>query len=149
MKSLNWHIKKFKDLSVDDLYNIVQLREQVFVVEQDCVFLDADGLDLQAAHIFTKNDIGHILAYLRVLPPGIPYNEPSIGRVVVEKESRGQYLGKELMLLGIDYTKKQYPGFNIRIAAQLYLDSFYTSLGFKAEEAPFLLDGINHQYMLL
>ena len=149
MEPLIWHIKEFKDISVDDLYKIVQLREQVFVVEQECVFLDADGLDLQAVHIFTKNDEGHISAYLRVLPPGIPYNEPSIGRVVVAKESRGQYLGKELMLQGIEYIKKQYPGLNIRIAAQLYLDSFYTSLGFKAEEAPFLLDGINHQYMLL
>lgn len=149
MKPLIWHIKEFKDISVDDLYKIVQLREQVFVVEQECVFLDADGLDLQAVHIFTKNDNGHISAYLRVLPPGIPYNEPSIGRVVVAKESRGKYLGKELMLQGIEYIKKQYPGLNIRIAAQLYLDSFYTSLGFKAEEAPFLLDGINHQYMLL
>lgn len=149
MKPLIWHIKEFKDISVDDLYKIVQLREQVFVVEQECVFLDADGLDLQAVHIFTKNENGHISAYLRVLPPGIPYNEPSIGRVVVAKESRGKYLGKELMLQGIEYIKKQYPGLNIRIAAQLYLDSFYTSLGFKAEEAPFLLDGINHQYMLL
>jgi ElaA protein len=149
MKPLIWHIKEFKDISVDDLYKIVQLREQVFVVEQECVFLDADGLDFQAVHIFTKNENGHISAYLRVLPPGIPYYEPSIGRVVVAKESRGKYLGKELMLQGIEYIKKQYPGLNIRIAAQLYLDSFYTSLGFKAIEAPFLLDGINHQYMLL
>lgn len=105
MKPFIWYIKTFKDISVDDLYKIVQLREKVFVVEQECVFLDADGLDLQAVHIYTKTDNGDISAYLRVLPPGNPYCEPSIGRVVVAKESRGQYLGKELMLQGIHYTK--------------------------------------------
>jgi ElaA protein len=149
MKPFIWYIKTFKDMSIDDLYKIVQLREKVFVVEQECVFLDADGLDLQAVHIYTKTDNGDISAYLRVLPPGIPYCEPSIGRVVVAIESRGQYLGKELMLQGIHYTKKHFPEHHIRIAAQLYLDSFYTALGFRAIESPFLLDGINHQYMLL
>lgn len=149
MKPFIWYTKTFKDISVDDVYKIVQLREKVFVVEQECVFLDADGLDVHAVHIYTKTDSGDISAYLRVLPPGNPYYEPSIGRVVVAKESRGQHLGKELMLQGIQYTKKHYAGHTIRITAQLYLDSFYTSLGFRAIESPFLLDGINHQYMLL
>lgn len=145
---MNWFCKKFNDLSVLELYLLMKLRSEVFVVEQNCVYLDADGKDENAWHLFAQ-DQDDIIACVRILGPGISYLEPAIGRVCTNKKYRGTGLGKELMERSITETKKFFFGQNIKIGAQIYLTKFYTDLGFVVSGDMYLEDGIEHQEMLL
>ena len=149
---LEWIFTPYDALSLDQLSDIFRLRQEVFVVEQNCAYLDIDGRDCHAQHlraIRTGSKDERCVAYLRVLEPGSRYPEASIGRVVTAKSERGRGTGQELMRRGIEYTHTLYPNHAIRIAAQEYLARFYGSFGFKIASERFLEDGIAHVEMLL
>jgi ElaA protein len=142
---LVWHERTFTELSVTELYAIVNLRERVFVVEQRCVYLDADGHDVVARHVFATTTGGaRVVAYLRVLPAGTRFAEVSIGRVVVAPEVRGTGLAREL----IDRALAAHGGTSVRLAAQAHLEAFYASFGFRRASEVFDEDGIPHVEML-
>lgn len=141
-----WHNTPFHELEPGELYAMLQLRQQVFVVEQQCIYQDLDGLDPQAWHLRCVED-GRTLACLRCLPPGASYPESSLGRVVVAAGSRGSSLGRELVRRGIEFNRRQWPQVDIYIGAQAYLRNFYQELGFDAEGDPYLEDGIEHIHM--
>jgi ElaA protein len=147
MDKLNWTYKSFNELSVAELYDILKLRSEIFVVEQNCVYLDADSRDQSSFHLCGwLNDT--LVAYARILAPGIAYDEPSIGRVSTSPFYRNNGAGRALMIKAIELTSKQFPGHDIKIGAQLYLDKFYSSLGFKQLGATYIEDGIPHIHMI-
>lgn len=138
----------FSELSAQQIYDILQLRSEVFVVEQDCVYQDIDGHDDKAYHvIFYENDI--LAAYSRILPPGAYFDELSIGRVIVKETHRKQNLGHELMTSSIKFALSRYPKSVIKISAQQYLIKFYESHGFVISGEGYLEDGIPHIEMKL
>lgn len=140
---MNWHIKKFDELSLNELYGILQLRSEVFVVEQDCVYQDLDDKDQVSCHLFLE-DNGEIIAVSRIIPEGISYEEMSIGRVVVKKSHRGKGLSKAMMEKAIDYIINDLDKSKIRLSGQAYLEKFYTDLGFEKVSDCYLEDGIDH-----
>ena len=140
-------VKKFSELSIEELYQILRLRSEVFVVEQDCVYQDLDNKDQISVHIFIKEK-NEIVAYTRIFKSGDYYKNPSIGRVVVSKRKRGKELGKQIMIYSIDYIKKNLKGDKIELSAQKYLDKFYKDLGFYKTGEEYLEDGIPHQRMI-
>lgn len=144
----DWLTLAWPELGVDQLYRILQLRQEVFVVEQNCVYRDLDGLDCQALHMLCLREES-LLAYQRCLPPGSSYAESSLGRVVVAPQARGGQLGRELVQRGIDCNRRQWPDTPIRIGAQAHLQGFYASLGFVEASDPYVEDGIPHIEMLL
>ncbi len=146
---MNWHIKSFTDLDLHDLYYILQLRAEVFVVEQNCPYQDIDDKDQKAIHMWCSNDEGKIVAYCRLLPSGVTYTEPSIGRVVSAPSIRNTGSGRLLMEKAINYMLSELHHTSIRISAQLYLEKFYISLGFATVSEPYLEDDIPHIEMLL
>jgi ElaA protein len=142
-----WSWCEFSELTTGQLYDVLALRQQVFVVEQSCVYLDADGYDDRCAHGLGYRD-GSLVAYARIVPPGLKYAEPSIGRVVTARAARGRGLGRELMDRTLAEVARRYPGQPVRIMAQAYLGKFYRALGFEAVGAEFLDDGIPHIEMV-
>ena len=140
-------VKKFSELSIEELYQILRLRSEVFVVEQDCVYQDLDNKDQISVHIFIKKK-NEIVAYTRIFKSGDYYKNPSIGRVVVSKKNRGKELGKKIMISSIDYIKENLKGDKIELSAQKYLDKFYKDLGFYKIGEDYLEDGIPHQRMI-
>ena len=146
---MNWHLKSFDNLSLQELYNLMTLRQVVFVVEQDCPYVDADGKDPFAHHLFAVDTEG-ICACTRLLAPGISYpTYSSIGRVVTAERVRRTGLGRELMRRSIIACRELFPGAPIKISAQCYLDDFYKVLGFRSTGEEYLEDGIPHQGMVL
>ena len=144
---MNKVIKNFSELSTEEIYNILKLRSEVFVVEQNCVYQDIDEKDQKATHLFIEKN-NEIIAYTRIFKKGDYYEEnPSIGRVVVSKKERGKNLGKEIMLNSIEFIKKELEGRKIELSAQKYLDKFYKELDFYSEGEDYLEDGIPHQRM--
>jgi ElaA protein len=145
--AIEWSLKKFDDLTPQELYKVIQLRNEVFVVEQNCPYQDADNKDLSSYH-FMGWDNEKLLAYTRILPPGLSYAEASIGRVVSSPSARGTGIGRELMIRSIEQTKKIFGEGPIKIGAQLYLQKFYTSLGFQQTSDIYLEDNIEHIEMV-
>ena len=144
---MNSVIKKFSKLSTEEIYNILKLRSEVFVVEQNCVYQDIDEKDQKAIHLFIEKN-SEIIAYTRIFKKGDYYEEnPSIGRVVVSKKERGKNLGKEIMKKSIYYVKENMDEKKIELSAQKYLDKFYKELQFYSEGEEYLEDGIPHQRM--
>lgn len=146
-----WQWLRFSELSADQLYEILRVRQKVFTVEQDCAYQDADGKDRYARHLAAwraNTDSPQLLAYLRVVIPGVKYAEPSIGRVLTAKSARGTGLGRELMRRAIAHTQAEFPGRAIRISAQEYLQRFYREFGFEQVSEPYDEDGIPHIEML-
>lgn len=140
-------IKTFNQLTTQELYQILRLRSEVFVVEQDCVYQDVDNKDQKALHIIgTKN--GEIVAYTRIFKPGDYFNNVSIGRVVVSQDQRKYGLGKQIMQASLAAIDQRFPNQPIEISAQSYLLKFYTELGFKVTGEEYLEDGIPHRRML-
>lgn len=146
---MNWEYRSFKDLSNDTLYKILQLRAAVFVVEQNCAYQDIDDKDRKAIHLWAEDEAGNIQAYCRLLPEGISYNEPSIGRVLTSESSRGTGLGRLMMEKAIAFITHEWQSPTTRISAQLYLKVFYESLGFQQIGDSYLEDNIPHIEMLL
>ncbi|MEQ1797654.1 MAG: GNAT family N-acetyltransferase [Lacibacter sp.] len=145
---LNWVLKTFDDLSPHELYTIMWLRNEVFVVEQNCVFQDADNKDQHSWHLMGWADDKQLMAYSRILPPGLAYVQPSIGRVVTNPAARKEGAGRELMKTAIEYCCKLFGEQDIKIGAQLYLLKFYSSLGFERTGEIYLEDGIEHVEMI-
>lgn len=143
-----WTWKRFGALGGDDVYDLLALRSEIFVVEQNCVFLDADGSDRDAWHLLGRRADAQggtpLAAYLRCVDPGVRYPEPSIGRVVVSGSTRSTGLGRALMKEGLRRSTAAWPGADIVINAQGRLAPFYRSLGFSPEGAPYDEDGIEH-----
>ena len=152
---ISWSCKPFKDLTSEELYQIIQLRISVFVVEQNCPYQDADGKDIKSLHVmgYTPSPAfplkgRELTAYARILPTGISYREVSIGRIVTSQKARRTGAGKELMKKTMDFIKKEFGNVPIRISAQLYLQKFYEGFGFIREGDEYLEDGISHVEML-
>lgn len=147
--TLNWTWARLEALGAGDVYDFLALRSEVFVVEQSCVFLDADGVDRQAWHLLGRNLAGELLAYLRLVDAKVKYPELSIGRVITSPRARAMGLGKRLMQEGLKRTLQMHPNADIRISAQARLQKFYASLGFRTQSEPYMEDGIAHVEMLL
>ncbi len=143
-----WKLKKFEALSVKELYMIMQLRAEVFVVEQNCPYQDADGKDLKAFHLMGYNQDGLLMAYCRLLPQDVSYTEVSIGRVVSSPKVRGTGIGKALLEQSLLEIEKLFGNVPVRIGAQLYLEKFYESFDFVTEGEQYLEDNIPHVIML-
>lgn len=144
---MRFRIKKFKELSLTELYSIMQLRQEIFVVEQHCPYIDADGKDIKSVHVMGYKK-KKLVAYARIVPPGVSYVSPSIGRVVVHKDFRGKKLAYALMDLCIRETLRRYKTNKITISAQLYLKDFYTRTGFQAVGEVYPEDDIPHIKMV-
>jgi ElaA protein len=145
---LTYIIRSFDELSPHELYAILQLRNIVFAVEQDCVYPDMDDRDQLSFHLMGWNN-NKLLAYTRLIPPGVAFDEPSIGRVVTSPLIRRTGEGRELMIRSIAFIHERYKSQPIRIGAQVYLQHFYSSLGFVQSSETYLEDGIEHIEMLL
>jgi ElaA protein len=143
-----WTCKKFNELTPEELYMILRLRSEVFVVEQNCVFLDMDNKDFYCRHLMGWQG-EKLLGYSRIVPAGISYAESSIGRIVSSPAARGQGIGRELLIQSIDTLYTLYGKRDIRIGAQCYLKDFYSSFGFVQKGEIYLEDGIEHIEMLL
>ena len=147
--ALDWRCIAFDALSPRELQGIYMARQRVFAVEQNCAFLDADGLDEIAHHLGVwPAGAREPVAYARLLPPGAKYAEASVGRVLTSIDARGRGLGRELMVRALALVASTWPGAAVRISAQTRLEAFYASLGFVAVGPPYLEDGVDHTEML-
>ncbi|RYG40175.1 MAG: GNAT family N-acetyltransferase [Chitinophagaceae bacterium] len=144
---ITWILKPFAALTTDELYAILRLRTEVFVVEQNCVFQDMDNKDQQSFHLMGWQS-DQLAAYTRLIPAGVSYEEPSIGRVVTAPGARGMGLGKLLMDKSIEELEGLYGKTPVKIGAQLYLKKFYESLGFGQTGDIYIEDGIDHILMI-
>lgn len=143
MNEIKWYWKSFSELSKEELYLIIAVREEIFVVEQGLNYVDCDGMDQKAYHLFgSLND--KIVAYLRVFEPGIKYPEASFGRVLNTKSVRGKGVGKELVRRGME----KIGNVPVKISAQSYLRKFYEDFGFKVIGEEYLEEGIPHYKMV-
>jgi ElaA protein len=145
--SLMHTIKSFQELTVNELYELLRLRSEVFVVEQNCAFLDQDNKDQHCHHVMLYFE-GKLGAYCRLVPAGLSYQEMSIGRVVTSPACRGTGLGRKVMELAIQSCNEKFGAGNIRIGAQTYALPFYEGLGFVAEGERYDEDGIEHVEMV-
>ncbi|MEK4668024.1 GNAT family N-acetyltransferase [Niallia taxi] len=145
---MEWNLKAFNELNTVEMYTILQERTAVFVVEQNCPYLEVDGKDIESYHLFAQLD-GEIAAYARILPAGVSYKEASIGRVLVKKAYRGQGLAHDLLKKAIMFIQDDLNETAIKIQAQSHLEKFYASFGFKSISSSYLEDNIPHIDMLL
>ena len=147
---MNWMLKSFSQLTADELYAVLALRNQVFICEQQCAYQDLDGVDQDTLHLFAKGDDNQqIIAYARLLPQGIAFKEASIGRVIVAQNRRGSGIAHQLIKEAIATTCRQFNTNKIKIMAQAYLVSFYQSHGFVIDSEIYLEDNIPHIDMVL
>ncbi|WP_333862390.1 GNAT family N-acetyltransferase [Chitinophaga sp.] len=144
---IRWEIRTFEALSNEELYQILRLRNEVFVVEQQCAYQDADNYDQQAVHVMGITDAG-LAAYTRVFGPGIKFDMASIGRVVTAGFARRPGLGRELMNVSIATVQDKWGKMPIKISAQQYLQKFYESLGFVQHSVTYMEDNIPHIEMI-
>ena len=140
-------VKTFQQLTIEELYQILRLRSEVFVVEQDCVYQDMDNKDQKALHVIGSKN-GTVVAYTRIFKPGDYFDNASIGRVVVAEDQRKFGLGKKIMKASIQAVEQRFPQSPIEISAQSYLLKFYSDLGFSAFGDEYLEDGIPHTRMV-
>lgn len=147
---IEWRWRSFRELSVEELQYIFMARQLVFALEQNCVYLDSDGIDAESEHLAAWSGVARVpLAYARLVAPGVKYAEPSIGRVITTSPGRGRGLGRELVRRVIARCRQIYPDQGIRISAQSYLEAFYGAAGFHVCGPRYLEDGIDHTEMLL
>jgi len=140
----------FYQLNLDEMYQTMALRQEVFVVEQNCPYLDADGKDQEAWHLMGFDDSGNLIAYTRLLPKGISYKKyASIGRVVTSPNARGKGAGQDIMKASIEWCSRLFPNEPVKISAQTYLLKFYENLGFEPVGKGYLEDDIPHIGMVL
>lgn len=146
--AVRWHLFPYPELRLDDLYDVLELRQRVFIVEQECPYIDADGVDPSCWHLLGRDEHARLIAYSRIVPPGVRFTEPSIGRVVTHPKRRGTGLGRLLMREAIQRAVNLFPGEPIRVAAQMYLVRFYSEFGFEPVGDPYDEDGIPHVEMV-
>ena len=145
---ITWTVLHFNDLSVKQLFDVLQLRNKIFIVEQDCPYLDVDEKDPKSFHVLGVDQQQKLIATSRVLPPGVSYSEVSIGRVAVAIESRGTGIGDELNRMSMKFIRDYYGDVPIRLSAQKHLSKYYNKHGFKVVSDPYDEDGIPHVEML-
>ena len=142
-----WKCKNYSSLSTDELYQILRIRQEVFVIEQDCNYLDADNLDQDSAHLLCyKQDV--LISYMRIYFNADNVNEISFGRILVKQQFRGMGIGKELIQRGIDLNSNSFKKRIVSMSAQVYLIKFYESLGFQSVGEQYLEDEIPHIKMI-
>jgi len=144
---MQWIPRTFEELTPSELYDIMKLRQDVFIIEQECIYPDIDGYDSKALHFLGKSE-NELAAYARIFKPGLKCEESSIGRIVVHPGFRKQGYGKKLVQNCINYCRNNYTGTGIRIEAQSHLQKFYTDLGFSPEGEIYPVDGIPHVQMV-
>ncbi|KQV88841.1 GNAT family N-acetyltransferase [Pelomonas sp. Root1237] len=144
---MRWNCLRFDELSVQQLYSVLALRSEVFVVEQNCVFLDIDGLDPQTWHLLGSGDDGKLKAYARLIPPGLKAPEALIGRVVTSPAARSGGVGRALMAEALVHCARLWPAHAITLHAQAHLERFYASFGFVSVGEQYIEDGIPHVEM--
>jgi len=149
MQNITWQICGFQELTVQQLYAILRARSAVFVVEQNCPYLDMDDADQDSQHLIAWSDDQQVAAYLRIVSPGLKYPEASLGRVITSQFARGTGIGKELLTRGVTACQQLHPEHAIRVGAQQYLEKFYQSFGFVTVSDMYLEDDIPHVEMLL
>lgn len=144
--TVTWQAKAYTDLSLDELYDLLRLRAQVFVIEQHCVYLDPDGKDRDAGavHLLGRDGHGRLAAYLRILPAGLSYPQVSFGRVLTAPTHRGQGLGGPMLEAALIEIERRWPGADIQIGAQAHLQAYYGRYGFSPASEPYDEDGIAH-----
>ncbi len=146
---IRWSNCLLHEFDAKTLLQALRLRQDVFVLEQQCLYPDIDVLDESSTHLLGFNAEDELIAYLRIVPPELHYPEPAIGRVVIAQSSRGQGLGRVLITEGVRLTQRLYPASDIRISAQSHLVALYEEAGFESVGEAYLEDGIPHQEMLL
>jgi ElaA protein len=146
--ALAWRYQPWAGLTIDELYAILAVRQRVFIMEQACPYLDADGHDQASSHLWTAGDAG-VHAYLRVMPPGEKFAEPSLGRIVTAPEVRRTGIGRVLVAEGLRRAYAEHGTRPVRIGAQAYLERFYGGFGFVRASDNYLEDGIPHLEMLV
>lgn len=146
MTPLHWSWQRFAELDGQGVYDMLALRARVFILEQG-PYLDPDGLDQSAWHLFGRDAAGDLRAYLRIVDPGLKYTEPSMGRVVLDKPLRGTGVADQLVAMGVAHCVAQWPDQGIRISAQTHLQCFYGRQGFDSVGDEYLEDGIAHVQM--
>ncbi|MBM9603298.1 GNAT family N-acetyltransferase [Desulfopila inferna] len=149
LSKIQWQWRCFTDFTAAQMHEILAVRQEVFVVEQKCVYLDADCFDCSSFHLLGRAEDGQLGAYARLSFPGSRYQEPSIGRLLTTASYRGRGLGRMALRLAIKKSRREYPGKVIRISAQLHLESFYGEFGFRGRGLPYDEDGIAHIDMFL
>jgi ElaA protein len=145
---MEWILKRFSELSSLEMYEILHLRNEVFIVEQKCPYQDIDDKDKYGFHLFAKDEKKTICAYLRILDQGQTFDEISIGRVIIRKDMRGTGLGQKMLLKAIEFIENTLKEHKIRIAAQAHLQNFYKAVGFIPCSEVFLEDNIPHIEMI-
>ena len=145
---MRFDLKSFDELSPSDLYQILNLRQEVFIIEQDCIYNDIDGADPFAIHLLLKEE-DNLIAYLRFFPPSIKVDDTSMGRIVVKKTHRGTEVGPALINKGIQICLERFPDSAIHIEAQAALKEYYSKFGFEAIGEVYVWDGIDHIEMIL
>lgn len=145
---MTWRECAFAELTLAELYELLQLRTQIFVVEQQCVFQDMDGKDQHARHLLGTREGGELIAYARLFGPGEYFEQASIGRVITALSARGTGAGRQLMREAISTVERRWGRVPIRIGAQAYLERFYGSFGFERDGDNYIEDGIPHLYMI-
>lgn len=146
---MQWSVKHFSELTNIEVYEIIRLRSDVFVVEQQAIYLDCDNKDLNNYHLQLRNEYNELVGYARMLDKGVSYDTYSIGRVIITPSIRGTGLGKQLVERAITFIAQYWKGDAITISAQQRLTRFYESLGFKVESEPYVEDMIAHVQMRL
>lgn len=145
---MDWKTYRFDDFTARELYGVLKLRVDVFVVEQNCPYPELDNLDQQSIHLLYREN-GEVLAYARLVPAGVKYEFPSIGRVIVRDDARGRGLAKQLLERSIDYIVGEWQAQAIQLQGQVYLQEFYQSFGFQPISDSYDEDGIPHVDMKL
>ncbi|MEW8994080.1 GNAT family N-acetyltransferase [Clostridium sp.] len=144
---MEFKIKKFNELTIEELYKILRARNEVFVVEQACIYQDCDNKDYNSYHLYLEEG-NEVVGYLRIVNKGISYDEISIGRVLVKETHRNKGLSRRMMLEGIKFIEENLNSTEIRLSGQVYIKRFYESLGFKQVSEEYLEDDIPHVEML-
>lgn len=140
---MQWKLKRFDELTTGELYEILKLRVEVFVVEQDCAYQDLDDKDQCSYHMFLEDE-GEVIAVLRILPENVAFEDMAIGRLIVKKTHRGKRISRQLMLKAMDFILNDLQKSRIRLSGQAYLAEFYEGLGFRKVSDEYLEDGIKH-----
>lgn len=144
---MEFKVKKFNELTTEELYKILRVRNEVFVVEQTCIYQDCDNKDHNSYHLYVEEE-NEVVGYLRIVNKGISYDEISIGRVLVKETHRNKGLSRRMMLEGIKFIEENLNSTEIRLSGQVYIKRFYESLGFKQVSEEYLEDNIPHVEML-
>jgi ElaA protein len=145
---LNWQFKHFNDLTLNEFHDIITLRIAVFVVEQNCPYQDLDGKDKKSYHLICRNGLGKVVGTLRILPPGLAYEEVAIGRIALDESERGSHQGHEMVKEAKKFIRAEFGEVAVKLSGQKHLEKFYNKHGFISTGKEYLEDGIPHVEML-